>query len=124
MSVYAINCNLVYCSVLFLEWGYGILTVIIISLCSLLGVAIIPFMDKVFYYKAVVFLISLAVGTLVGDALLHLFPHVSILQIILTTDSSQTIPISPIARRNTRLIVLMQTSLEIMASLGIRIKCC
>ena len=60
-----------------LEWGYGILAVAIISLCSLAGLAIIPFMNKIFYQKAVMFFISLAVGTLVGDALLHLFPHVS-----------------------------------------------
>ena len=67
---------------MFLEWGYGILTVAIISLCSLVGVAIIPFMDTMIYHKAVVFLISLAVGTLVGDAFLHLFPHVSIANLI------------------------------------------
>ncbi|XP_028398216.1 zinc transporter ZIP10-like [Dendronephthya gigantea] len=57
------------------KWGYGMLAVAIISFCSILGVAIIPFMEKIFYQKAVMFLISLAVGTLVGDALLHLFPH-------------------------------------------------
>lgn len=68
---------------MFLEWGYGILTVAIISLCSLVGIAIIPFMNKMIYHKAVVFLISLAVGTLVGDALLHLFPHVSIANLII-----------------------------------------
>lgn len=61
-----------------LEWGYGFLAVAIVSLCSVFGVAIIPVMDKVFYHKIVLFLIALAVGTLVGDAMLHLFPHVRV----------------------------------------------
>lgn len=32
-------------------------------------------MQRVFYQHLIQFLIALAVGTLVGDALLHLLPH-------------------------------------------------
>ena len=58
-------------------WGYAFLAVTVISLVGLLGVAVIPVMQKVFYNHLLQFLVALAVGSLVGDALLHLLPHVS-----------------------------------------------
>jgi len=60
-------------------WLYSTLSIVIISLCGLLGVAVIPVMQKVFYQKLIQFLVALAVGTLCGDALLHLLPHVSLI---------------------------------------------
>lgn len=54
-------------------WGFGLAAVSVVSLCSL--VMIIPLMKTSFYQKSLIFLISLAVGTLVGDACLHLLPH-------------------------------------------------
>ncbi|KAG8283517.1 hypothetical protein J6590_014036 [Homalodisca vitripennis] len=56
-------------------WLYSTLSIIIISLCGLLGVAVIPVMQQVFYHQLIQFLVALAVGTLCGDALLHLLPH-------------------------------------------------
>ncbi|KAL5015018.1 hypothetical protein ScPMuIL_009288 [Solemya velum] len=56
-------------------WGYSTISVIIISMVGLLGVAIIPVMQKVFYNHLLQFLVALAVGALSGDALLHLLPH-------------------------------------------------
>lgn len=58
-------------------WLYSTLAVLGVSLCGLLGVAVIPFMDKHYYHHVIQFLVALAVGTLCGDALLHLLPHVS-----------------------------------------------
>jgi zinc transporter 10 len=58
-------------------WGYSTLAILAISLVGLLGVAVIPIMQKVFYNHLLQFLVALAVGALSGDALLHLFPHVS-----------------------------------------------
>ena len=49
----------------------------IISLTSLVGVATIPFLGKKMYKKILAMLVALAVGTLAGDSLLHLLPHVS-----------------------------------------------
>ena len=57
-------------------WGYGFLAVTMISLTSLVGVATIPFIGKSMYKKVLTTLVALAVGTLAGDALLHLMPHV------------------------------------------------
>lgn len=56
-------------------WGYGVLSITVISLASLLAIAIIPFIGRSFYKKLMSFLVALAVGTLAGDALLHLIPH-------------------------------------------------
>lgn len=56
-------------------WGYSTIAIVIISLVGLLGVAVIPIMQKVFYNHLLQFLVALAVGALSGDALLHLFPH-------------------------------------------------
>ncbi|XP_061182838.1 zinc transporter ZIP6-like [Saccostrea echinata] len=56
-------------------WGYSILATFVISLVGLLGVAVIPIMQKVFYNHLLQFLVALAVGALAGDALLHLIPH-------------------------------------------------
>lgn len=58
-------------------WGYSSLAIFIISLVGLLGVAVIPIMQRVFYNHLLQFLVALAVGALSGDALLHLIPHVS-----------------------------------------------
>lgn len=58
-------------------WGYSSLAILIISLVGLLGVAVIPIMQRVFYNHLLQFLVALAVGALSGDAMLHLIPHVS-----------------------------------------------
>lgn len=60
---------------IYLVWMYATLSIIVISLCGLGGVVVIPVMQKVFYQKLLQFLVALAVGTLCGDALLHLLPH-------------------------------------------------
>jgi len=56
-------------------WLSGSAAILVIALCGVFGVLIIPIMQKVFYQHLIQFLIALAVGTLVGDALLHLLPH-------------------------------------------------
>lgn len=61
-----------------LVWVYSSLSILGVSLCGLLGVAVIPCMEKHFYNQLLQFLVALAVGTLTGDALLHLLPHVSL----------------------------------------------
>ncbi|KOC69467.1 Zinc transporter foi [Habropoda laboriosa] len=56
-------------------WAYSTISIVIISLCGLLGVAVIPCMGKIYYHQLLQFLVALAVGTLCGDALIHLLPH-------------------------------------------------
>lgn len=56
-------------------WGYGVLSITVISLTSLLAIAIIPLIGRSVYKKIMSFLVALAIGTLSGDALLHLIPH-------------------------------------------------
>jgi len=56
-------------------WGAAIGSIFLIGACGIFGVMVVPIMNRKFYQHAVQFLISLAVGTLAGDALLHLLPH-------------------------------------------------
>lgn len=56
---------------------YGFLSITVISMSSLFAIAIIPCLGKTIYNKVMSFLVALAVGTLAGDAFLHLIPHVS-----------------------------------------------
>ncbi|KAJ8679860.1 hypothetical protein QAD02_015647 [Eretmocerus hayati] len=60
---------------MFQVWMYSTVSILIISLCGLLGVAVIPVMGKSYYQQLIQFLVALAVGTLCGDALIHLLPH-------------------------------------------------
>lgn len=56
-------------------WGFSLLACIVISAVGLLAVVLIPLMHKVLFNHLLQFLVALAVGSLTGDALLHLLPH-------------------------------------------------
>ena len=58
-------------------WGFSVLACFVMSAVSLIGVAIIPAMHKVIYKHLLQFLVALAIGSMTGDAILHLLPHVS-----------------------------------------------
>ncbi|XP_069555003.1 zinc transporter ZIP10 [Brachyistius frenatus] len=56
-------------------WVSGFVSITIISLLSLLGVVLVPILNQSCFKFLLTFLVALAVGTLSGDALLHLLPH-------------------------------------------------
>ncbi|XP_056289105.1 zinc transporter ZIP10 isoform X2 [Pseudoliparis swirei] len=56
-------------------WLWGFVSISIISLLSLLGVVLVPILKQSYFKFLLTFLVALAVGTLTGDALLHLLPH-------------------------------------------------
>ncbi|XP_058461134.1 zinc transporter foi [Malaya genurostris] len=56
-------------------WLYATICVTIISVCGLTGVAMVPLAKSVAYDEILRFLVALAIGTLCGDALMHLLPH-------------------------------------------------
>ena len=60
-------------------WWYGTITVLLICLCSLAGVVLVPCLNKLAYRLGMGLFIGLAVGSLAGDAFLHLIPAVSTL---------------------------------------------
>lgn len=62
-------------------WIYASASVLGVSLCGMFGFAVIPCMEKSFYNTMLQFLVALAVGTLAGDALLHLLPHAMMLSV-------------------------------------------
>ncbi|KAG8452418.1 hypothetical protein GDO86_004282 [Hymenochirus boettgeri] len=55
--------------------GWGALSVTLISTPSLLTIALVPLLRRPLFRYLLRFLVALAVGTLCGDALLHLLPH-------------------------------------------------
>ncbi|MEE6465431.1 hypothetical protein FKM82_006555 [Ascaphus truei] len=56
-------------------WFGGFISITVISVLSLLGIILVPLMNRVFFKFLLSFLVALAVGTLSGDAFLHLLPH-------------------------------------------------
>ena len=56
-------------------WGYGFLAITICSFLSLGVIMMIPCLKKSYYNVIMAYLVALAVGTLAGDAMLHLIPH-------------------------------------------------
>ena len=64
-----------------LAYGYGVLSVVIITLLSLLGIVALPLMNKPFVNYLLEMFVALGVSTLFSDALLHLLPMVSLLNV-------------------------------------------
>ncbi|XP_050190469.1 zinc transporter ZIP5 [Myiozetetes cayanensis] len=56
--------------------GWALLAVASVSLPSALAVLLVPLLSRGFFRSLLAFLVALAMGTLCGDALLHLWPHV------------------------------------------------
>ncbi|CAD0206657.1 unnamed protein product [Chrysodeixis includens] len=75
VTVKLVEKEIAYTRNMYAVWLYSSLSILAISACGLLGVAVIPIMHKTYYNHLLQFLVALAVGTLCGDALLHLMPH-------------------------------------------------
>ncbi|XP_076471505.1 metal cation symporter ZIP14-like [Babylonia areolata] len=56
-------------------WGYGFLFVTLINVCSLFGACVLPCVHSAVYKVLLLFMVALAVGTLVGSGLLVLIPE-------------------------------------------------
>ncbi|XP_043279328.1 zinc transporter foi isoform X2 [Venturia canescens] len=56
-------------------WTYSTISIVFISISGLLGMFVVPFMGKKYYHQVLQFFVALAIGTLCGDALIHLLPH-------------------------------------------------
>lgn len=58
-------------------YGYGTLSISLITMCSLIGAAFVRIRNRHIRQHIMTTMMALAVGTLVGDALLHLVPQVN-----------------------------------------------
>ncbi|XP_007605818.3 metal cation symporter ZIP8 isoform X2, partial [Cricetulus griseus] len=56
-------------------WSYGILSVTIINLASLLGLVLTPLIKKSYFPKILTYFVGLAIGTLFSNAIFQLIPE-------------------------------------------------
>ena len=59
------------------EWGLSTISVAVISSLALIGGFLFPCLNHEFVQDVLTLFIGLAVGTMCGDAILHLIPQVS-----------------------------------------------
>lgn len=59
----------------FLVWTLGLSFVTIISLCALVGILLMRFLEKKLFNKFITFFVSVGVGSLSGSAVFHLLPQ-------------------------------------------------
>ena len=69
------------CLLCILVYGYGTLAIAIISSCCLIGMIIVRWRHRPAYRYIMAAMLGLGVGSLVGDAFLHLIPQVSLYNI-------------------------------------------
>ena len=55
-------------------WIYASVSILVLSLVGLLGILLVPIVNRVMYNHLLQFLVAMAAGSLAGDALLHLLP--------------------------------------------------
>ncbi|CAH0389068.1 unnamed protein product [Bemisia tabaci] len=87
-----------------LVWLYSTISIISISVVGLLSVAVVPLLQRTYFSHIINFLVALAVGTLTGDALLHLLPHA--LMSPHRCDATDTSHTLPVLRATTTFLVL------------------
>ncbi|XP_037669388.1 metal cation symporter ZIP14 isoform X1 [Choloepus didactylus] len=56
-------------------WGFGVLSVSLINLASVLGVLVLPCTEKAFFSRVLTYFIALSIGTLLSNALFQLIPE-------------------------------------------------
>ena len=58
-----------------LVWGVTMTAVTLIVVCDVMAILVVPVLQKMFLNQVNQFLIAMSVGSLTGDAFLHLVPH-------------------------------------------------
>ncbi|OQV21774.1 putative Zinc transporter ZIP10 [Hypsibius exemplaris] len=56
-------------------WVYASCSILVLSLVGLLGILLVPIVNRVLYNHLLQFLVAMAAGALSGDALMHLLPE-------------------------------------------------
>ena len=59
-------------------YGYGTVSIFVITIISFCGLLVVKFRHKAAYNHVIHVMLGLGIGTLVGDAFLHLIPHVCV----------------------------------------------
>lgn len=56
-------------------WLYAFFSIMFISACGLFGFILVPLAGSPYYSTILEFLVAIAIGTLLGDSVIHLLPH-------------------------------------------------
>jgi hypothetical protein len=59
-------------------WIYGLTAATIVTLSSLAGSVLYPLERNRHFSKILMFLMAVAIGTLIGTSTIHLIPHVNV----------------------------------------------